>query len=154
MMVETRPLASKLSMPFGLVPHTALPSASLPVDETKAHVPTSCSLSDFCWASALTESKPRPTTVIATTDKSRRLRRFMMCSLLQRYLGIIPGPQCPEMGAYSVNVLTRLPENLSVEGNAGHRTAHPMCHFLLYGCCAGGARAPDFILIAQPALLS
>src|SRR6476646_4546531 len=48
MMLEYRPLASKLSWPFGLAPHNGLPSASLAVDEMKAHVPTSWSLSDFC----------------------------------------------------------------------------------------------------------
>src|SRR5262245_28927773 len=38
----------------------------------------SCSLSDFCWANALLESKLRPIAMTAMEDKLTRLHRFII----------------------------------------------------------------------------
>src|SRR5712692_8179961 len=66
-------------MPFGLGPQrsTLVPSFCTSVDVTNVQVPTSCSLSDFCWATAWPGSKASP-----NTETIRTLRRFMAFLLL------------------------------------------------------------------------
>src|SRR5713226_7719195 len=61
-------------MPFGLGPQrsTLVPSFCTSVDVTNVQVPTSCSLSDFGWATTLPGSKASP-----NTETIRTLRRFM-----------------------------------------------------------------------------
>lgn len=61
-----RPLESRMRIPFGLGPKTCrlVPSGATLSLETIAHVPLSCSLSDFCWARALPGSKASPNVVI------------------------------------------------------------------------------------------
>src|SRR5215216_8146300 len=51
----------KMISPFGLDPHTELPSAALAPPDRKVQLPSSWSLSDFCWASAW----PSPTITTA-----------------------------------------------------------------------------------------
>jgi hypothetical protein len=63
-------------LPLRIGPPQRLPSASLAVDETKVQVPTSCSLSDFCWPTALPGSTASPNAVIA--EILRMLRRFIV----------------------------------------------------------------------------
>src|SRR3989442_3081939 len=70
---------SNTNMPLGLGPQrsTLVPSFCTSADVTNIQVPTSCSLSDFCWAMAWLGSKASPNAEIIRT-----LRRFMAFLLL------------------------------------------------------------------------
>src|SRR5260370_29197295 len=75
---EKRPFSVKIRRLLGLGPHSGPPSGSLAVDETYVHVPTSCSLSDFSWATALPGGKTNPNAV--STKSLRVLRRIIFLS--------------------------------------------------------------------------
>src|SRR5712692_3721143 len=81
-MIKKRPFASNTLTPFGLAPNrwNLLPSLFVCSHETVVQVPTSWSLSDFCWPTALPGSKANPNAVIA--DRLRMLRRFIVVSYL------------------------------------------------------------------------
>src|SRR5438552_887548 len=77
---EKRPLASNITSPFAFGPKRSVlvPSLFVSIDATNVQFPTSCSLSDFCWAMA-------PELVIvpahsATAYSARILRRFISSS--------------------------------------------------------------------------
>src|SRR2546428_6282323 len=74
-------------MPFGLGPQrsTLVPSFCTSADVTNVQVPTSCSLSDFCWAMTWPGSKASP-----NTQTLRTLRRFM--AFLLRVFGTFVAP--------------------------------------------------------------
>src|ERR1019366_3355197 len=71
------PLASITKTPFGLGPNgiNLLPSAFVVSAETRSQVPTSCSLSVFCWAGALLGRIASPNAAIV--DRRIKLRRFI-----------------------------------------------------------------------------
>src|SRR6478736_733613 len=79
-MRKKRPLASKTTMPFGLVPYdwSLLPFGSACSQETSVQVPTSWSLIDHCWLIALLGNAVSPHIMIA--EILRTLRRFMFPS--------------------------------------------------------------------------
>src|SRR3954464_15128599 len=81
-MNEYRPFASNIARPLGFGPQRSdlTPSLVLWVADTRAQVPMSCSLSDFCWLIAPLGSKASPTAVSA--DRLMMLRRFMCFSCL------------------------------------------------------------------------
>src|SRR5438105_10972654 len=72
-----RPFASYIAAPFGLGPHgsTLLPSGFTSWAETNIQVPTSCSLIDFCWPTAVLGADAAATAMIA--DALTILRQFM-----------------------------------------------------------------------------
>src|SRR3981081_4451045 len=73
-----------MRMPFGCAPKTVVlfPSAAVLWYETRVHVPTSCSLSVFCWATAWPGSKDRLNAVM--TAMPRRLWLRVVFSLACR----------------------------------------------------------------------
>src|SRR5437667_6264635 len=60
---------------LGLFPHKGLPSGSLALDETNVQVPTSCSLSDFCCATA---GSANPSQIAVVKTIMSAVRRFMV----------------------------------------------------------------------------
>src|SRR5438876_11387881 len=64
-------------MPLGLAPKSCRlgPVGGVASSETSVQVPTSWSLSDFCWATALPGSRASPNAVMAA--RLRMLRRFI-----------------------------------------------------------------------------
>src|SRR5262249_22230072 len=69
------PFASSINTPRGFGPSASylLPSGRILTFETIVQVPTSCSLRDFCWLTALVGSSASPNAIIA--DRLRTLRR-------------------------------------------------------------------------------
>src|SRR5437867_1256918 len=63
---------------LGLFPHKGLPSGSLALDETNVQVPTSCSLSDFCCATA---GSANPSQIAVVKTMMSAVRRFIVLPL-------------------------------------------------------------------------
>src|SRR5712671_7223284 len=81
---EEWPSTEKIVMPFGLSPHSGLPSTSLVVDELKVHVPTSCSLSGLGSLSALPGHVA--TVDAAITASARTASRGIVLLLWRRWV--------------------------------------------------------------------
>src|ERR1700676_2605600 len=66
-------------MPFGLAPKGCcfFPSGRTLSMETSVQAPTSCSLSDFCWARASPAEKASPEHRSAVVARARVVRRFI-----------------------------------------------------------------------------
>src|SRR4051794_28515909 len=80
-MNEYPPFASNVARPFGFLPQRSDLTPSLVwVADTSVQVPTSCSLSDFCWLILLLGNRASPNEVRA--NRLMMLRRFMWFSCL------------------------------------------------------------------------
>src|SRR5215470_2843723 len=90
-----RPLASNMRMPLGLgsaQKGCLAPFGDVASHDTSAQAPRSCSLSDFCWANALPESRLRPIAVTAIADKLTRLHRFIIVISFKIFGSVSPAP--------------------------------------------------------------
>src|SRR5436190_24092404 len=66
-----------MSRLLGLLPHMGLPSGSLALDETKVQVPTSCSFSDFCCATASSPGSASPSQIAVVKAITSTVRGFI-----------------------------------------------------------------------------